>query len=363
MTFHLAPGALLLLLWIAAPLPARSRRICRPSSTPRARPFRSRGGAAVVFADGTAWEGAAGFAGPGSPATVATAFELGSVTKMYTGALVLSLAAEGRLRLEDPLARWFPEVPGAEAITVRHLLNHTHGLHDPLQEPDFVPSVLAEPTRSWTLEDVLARMGEPHFEPGDGWRYSNTGFHLLGAIVEEITTSSFGAALRACLLNSPGLGSTWYGAEDPEDLPVAAAYIDPSGSGEPQPVSLFMPWTAFRTSAGPAGAVVAKAGDAARFLHRLATGSLLTRESWDEMTSWVDRPDGHRYGLGLLRIEEEGRLLLGHKGNSAGYSASVFHDTSTGITVAVLTNGHAVDVTPIAIGLLDAAAAQGQSDP
>lgn len=319
--------------------------------------------AAVIFADGSEWEGAAGVAGPGRPATPATAFELGSVTKMYTGTLVLSLAAEGRLGLEDPLARWFPEIPGADAITVRHLLSHTHGLHDPLQEPDFVPSVLAEPTKSWTLDDVLARMRDPHFEPGDGWRYSNTGFHLMGAIVEGVTGSPFGAVLQAHLLDSLDLDSTWYGAEDPEGIAVAAAYIDPSGSGEPQPVSLLMPWTAFRTSAGPAGAVVATAADAARFLHRLATGSVVTNESWGEMTSWVDRPDGHQYGLGLLRIEEDGRPLLGHKGNSAGYSASVFHDPSTRITVAVLTNGHAVDVTPVVMALMDVAAGQKRSEP
>lgn len=73
------------------------------------------------------------------------------------------------------------------------------------------------------------------------------------------------------------------------------------------------------------------------------------------MTAWVDRPDGNRYGLGLLRIEGGDTPLIGHKGNSAGYSASVFHDPASGITVAILTNAHAVDVTPIGYSLLEAA--------
>jgi D-alanyl-D-alanine carboxypeptidase len=308
--------------------------------------------AAVFFADGTRWEGASGLAAPGIPAIPATVFELGSITKVYTATVVLGLVTEGRVQLEDRLMRWFPAVPGAGSITVAQLLNHTHGLHDPLQEPDFVPAVLQNPGKIWTLDDVLARMQAPHFEPGAEWRYSNTGFHLLGAIVEAVTDSSYADVLRTRLLDPLGLSGTWYGADDPEDVILAAAYIDPSGSGSPQPVSLLMPWTAFRTSAGPAGAVIATASDAARFLHGLATGSVLSEPEWHRMIFWVDRPDGNRYGLGLLRIEHKNGPLLGHKGNSAGYSASAFHDPLSGTTTVVLTNAHAVDVTPIVTALL-----------
>jgi D-alanyl-D-alanine carboxypeptidase len=311
--------------------------------------------AAMLFADGTSWEGASGLASPGIPVASETAFEVGSITKLYTATLVLGLVAEGRFELEDPLMRWFPEVPGAGTITIRHLLNHTHGLHDPLQEPDFIPAVLQNPARTWALDDVLERMRDPVFEPGAGWRYSNTGYHLLGAIVEAVTGSTFADLIRSRLLDPFEFDGTWYGASDPDDMALAAAYIDPSGSGVSQPVSLMIPWTAFRTSAGPAGAVVATAPDAARFLHALATGTVLPGAEWQRMQSWVDRPDGNRHGLGVLRIEDEHRPLLGHKGNAAGYSASAFHDPSTGTTAVVLTNGHAVDVTPIVLALLGTA--------
>jgi D-alanyl-D-alanine carboxypeptidase len=311
--------------------------------------------AAILFPDGTAWEGASGLAAPGTPANPSTAFELGSITKLYTATLVLGLVAEDRLGLDDPVAQWFPELPGAGTITLRHLLNHTHGLHDPLQEPDFVPAVLQNPARTWTLDDVLGRMGDPGFDAGTGWRYSNTGYHLLGAIVEAVTDSTFADVLEARLLDPLELGGTWYGATNPDNVDMAAAYIDPSGSGTPQPVSLMIPWIAFRTSAGPAGAVVATAAEVARFLHGLATGPVLEAGGWRQMQGWVDRPDGNRYGLGLLEIEHENRPLLGHKGNAAGYSASAFHDPSSGITAVVLTNAHAVDVTPIVTALLHAA--------
>lgn len=313
--------------------------------------------AAVILADGTHWEGASGLARPGSYASPRTSFELGSITKLHTATLVLGLAEKGRLGLGDRLEQWFPDLPGAGSITVRQLLSHTHGLHDPLQDPDFVPDVLANPTRVWTLEDLLKRMGDPHFEPGARWRYSNTGFHLLGAVVEAVTDSDFRHALEAHLLEPMGLRHTWYGLDDPEGADLAAAYIDPSGADNPQPVSLLMPWTAFRSSAGPAGAVVSTAKDTARFLHLLVTGRILSEAGWLEMTTWVDRPDGHRYGLGILRIEDGHRSLLGHKGNSAGYSAAAFHDLESGITVVVLANAHAVDVTPAVTALLRTALA------
>jgi D-alanyl-D-alanine carboxypeptidase len=308
--------------------------------------------AAVVFADGTTWAGASGLAAPGTPVSPGTAFELGSISKVYTATIILHLVAEGRLELDCRFGKWLPGLPGSESITLAQLLNHTHGLHDPLQEPDFVPTVLRDPAREWTLEDVVARMRTPYFEPGADWRYSNTGFHILGAIVEAVTDSTFADVLRARVLEPLELADTWYGPVDPVGTSLAAAYIDPSGSGVPQPVSLMMPWTAFRTAAGPAGAVISTASDAARFLHELVTGSVLREAGWNRMTSWVDRPDGHKYGAGLLRVEHDGRPLLGHKGNSAGYSASAFHDQERGITAVVLTNAHAVDVTPIVTALL-----------
>jgi D-alanyl-D-alanine carboxypeptidase len=368
-----APWVMVSTLLIAGPLSARDVQAQEPPSRAalleqvldeeRSRLGVTGTGAAVVFPDGTLWSAGSGLAGPERPAEASTAFELGSVTKTYTAALVLLLVAEGRIDLHDPLARWHAEIAGAERITVRHLLNHTHGLHDPLQEPDYVPSVLQEPTRAWTLDDILTRMQAPLSEPGEAWRYSNTGFHLLGDIIEQVTDSTLDVVVRTRLLAPLGLTDTWYGPQDPEGASLAAAYIDPNGSGSPQPVSLLMPWTAFRTSAGPAGAMVSTAPDAARWLHALVTGRVLPPAQWEQMTSWVDRPDGNRYGSGLLRLEREQGPLIGHKGNSAGYSASLFHEPATGLTVAVLTNAHAIDVTPVVLALLEAASGPERDRP
>lgn len=311
--------------------------------------------AAVVFADGTMWSGASGLAAPDTPATPITPFELGSITKTYTAALALGLAADGTIALDARLSGWHPDLPGADRITVRHLLNHTHGLHDPMQEPDFVPAVLGNPTRVWTLDDHLDRMADPTFGPGEGWAYSNMGFHLLGDILEREAGAPLAELFAMRLLHPLGLDDTWYAASEPDPRPTAAAFIDINGDGSPAPVSLMMPWTAFRSSAGAAGAMIATAPDAARWLHLLHTGEVLASDEWMHMTTWTDRPDGHRYGLGLLYLNREEGPLTGHKGNSAGFSAGAFHDPTSGLTVAVLTNAHATDVTVAVVALLEAA--------
>jgi D-alanyl-D-alanine carboxypeptidase len=351
------------ILFVLAPNPASAQAQEGPQLQAMLDSARSSMGAngavaAVVFRDGTMWSGASGIASPGQPVTTQTAFELGSITKTYTAAAVLGLVAEGRLSLDDRLDRWYPDVTGADRITLAMLLNHTHGLHDPSQEADFVPAILRTPGREWTAEDLFERMAEPHFEPGSEWRYSNTGYHLLGRIAERITGHSMARLVRDMLLTPLGREETWYAASEPVAGASAAAYIDVSGSGTALPVSRMIPWTAFLTSAGAAGSVVASAPDAAMWLHALATGRVLPDSAWTRMTSWVDRPDGNRHGLGLLRLEGAERPLIGHKGNSAGFSAAVFHEPTSGITVAVLTNAHAVDVTPVVIALLERAAAQ-----
>lgn len=318
---------------------------------------------AMRFPDGRVWTGVSGVAGTGVPVRPETVFQLASVTKTYTAALVLLLAEDGALGLDETLSVWYPDFVNASRITIRQLLNHTSGLHDPMQEADYVGAVLSDPTRRWTPEDIFARMKEPYFEPGAGWHYTNTGYHLLGRILERVTGEPLARLVRRRLLEPMGLESTYFGAVDSVPSQVAHAFIDVNDDGSPEDVSLFLSNIGFLTSAGAAGAVLASAADAARYAEALHTGALLSAQSHEAMTSWVDRPDGHRYGLGLLRIELDGTVLYGHRGNSAGFSAAVWHVPDVDVTIAVLTNAHGMAVTPIVRALLQEIGALGPNPP
>jgi len=309
--------------------------------------------AAVMLPGGRMWTGVSGIAAPGHPVTAMTVFELGSVTKTYTAALTLLLVEEGRLSLDASLAQWFPELPDADQVTVRQLLNHTSGLHDPAQEPDYVPALLAQPARVWTVPDLLARMKEPYHPPGEGWHYTNTGYHLAGKILEAVTGDSLPALTRRRLFVPHGFARSYFGGREPVPEPRAHAFIDINDDGTLEDVSALIPSTAFLTAAGAAGALLSTAADAAGFMRALHAGDVLAAASRMELTRWVDRPDGNRHGLGVLRIAMDGVTLLGHKGNSAGFSAAVFHVPDVDVTIAVLTNRHATDVTPVVRALLE----------
>ena len=135
------------------------------------------------------------------PATDSTIYQSGSVGKQFTSALVLQLVEDGRLRLDDPISRWFPEGPPRwRKITVRHLLTHTSGI------PDYADSTL-DYRRDYSEDDLvrLAARLHPLFEPGARWSYSNTGYVLLGVIIQRITGTFYGDLLRSQIFDPLGM--------------------------------------------------------------------------------------------------------------------------------------------------------------
>ncbi len=319
---------------------------------------------AVILPDGTLWSGGSGVAnGGGTPVSSDMLFEIGSITKTFTSALVLSLAAEGRLGLDDPLARWLPDFPNAEGVTIRHLLQHTSGLHDYTDNPEYIPALRADFARVWTPEDSYAYMQAPYFAPGDGWHYSNANYLLLGQIAEEAGGESYDVLLRSRLLEPQGLARTFYAPREEASGPRAHAFLDINGDGRAEDLTSLVATTSFITAAGAAGAIVSTAEDLARWLRKLHEGAVVGGEWFDAMTRWVERGDGMQYGLGVLRYTPGDVELLGHKGNTVGFSASAWHAPELDVTVAVLTNAHLVDVTPMALALIEVARKSSETRP
>lgn len=273
--------------------------------------------AAVILPDGRTWAGVSGVAFDSVPVTPATVFEIGSITKTFTAALTVQLAGEGILSLDDTLARWLPHVTNAGRITLRQMLHHTSGMGDVWDDPGFVPRLIAAPSRRWTAADVLALVPDPAHPPGEVWSYSSSAYVALGHVVEAVTGRSAADLLRTRLFVPLSLSRTFYAAADSVTDPRAHAFLDVNNDGTAEDFTRMLPATAFLTAAGPAGAVVATAMDTARWLRALCTGGVVSDGEWREMTSWVERPDGNRHGLGVLRVELDGVVLYGHRGNSA----------------------------------------------
>lgn len=174
-------------------------------SAVRAVPLRG-ASAAVVLADGRTWRGVAGFSVPGLPLDTAMRLGIGSITKSITATLLVRLAEQGRLSLDDAVGRWLPRIPHVDpAITVRQLLNHSSGVFDVTNAPGYRDSIRADVNARWTPQRMLGLLRPPLFPRGTGWSYSNTNYQLAGLVAEAAGGRPLHQLVRGTLLNPIGV--------------------------------------------------------------------------------------------------------------------------------------------------------------
>lgn len=266
------------------------------------------------------WAGASGRGrDAGAPLGADSAMVIGSVTKTFVAAAVLQLTDEGRLRLDDPVRRHLPEVTiVSEEITVRQLLDHTSGLAD-LFNDTTRRGLEDEPGRAWTSAEILATLHDPWYEPGEGWAYANTNYYVLGMLVERLTGAPLADALADRFLLPLSLEDTRI---------LTGVEGDPL---EPAWTSIF--WAS--------GAMASTAADLARWGDALYSDALLsptTRATMREVRN------DHDYGLGLQRLEVGDVEGIGHTGLLNTYTTLLFHDSESGVTLALLVNRSHVDL-------------------
>jgi D-alanyl-D-alanine carboxypeptidase len=246
-------------------------------------------------------------------------YRVGSATKTFVATVVLQLAGEGRLGLSDAVERWLPGlVPGGGAITVRQLLNHTSGLADyaPDEDDTFIRRVLADRHRAWTPHELVAigTAQPPLFAPGARWSYSNTGYILLGLIVEAATGNPLEAELRKRVFVPLRLRATSFDSGARIAGRHARGYTR-IGARRRYDISVVD-----QTWAGAAGAISSTAGDLARFHRALSGGRLLRPRLLAQMRTTVATGSGvQTYGLGLIRTRYPCGTFWGHGGETLGY--------------------------------------------
>lgn len=303
--------------------------------------------ATLILPDGRMWTGVAGRAHheSGQPMTPAHLLHVGSVTKIYTAALVMDLAVQGLLGLDDPVTRWI-DLPQAEAVTVRMLLNHTSGLPSYTEDGPFLFRWFGQPWKRWEPPELLAviRNRPLKFPPGSRHEYSNTNYLLLGFILEAVTGQPYGRLVQE-LAGRLGLKAT-FALTYPDRLPVATGYDQSLFRLGRRNMARFR--IAMETGAHAAGAVLATSHDVARFLHALMTGQLLPLRAVAAMQAFVAAPDEdvpaqQGYGLGLRQLVVAGQPLVGHTGTIAGYSAVAVHHAEKGYTLVILSNLSVID--------------------
>ncbi len=257
-------------------------------------------------------------------------FRIGSITKMLTSATVLRLASKGQLSLEDRLSRFMPGYPDADKLTVTQLLSHTAGVSDNWN---------SEPARTVTSAELVRIIQQQplEFAPGTDWRYSNSGYMLLGSVIETVTGRSWYDAIADQVLVPLDMTHTSYhGDQRLVSGSVAGYSADTSGT------TIRAPFASL-TGPGPAGALSSTVDDLLLFARALTRGKLLPDTLLRLMTTARKSQDGQvfPYGLGVMLGAVRDQPVIEHNGQIDGFSSQWTYFPEEDVTVIVLTNSDA----------------------
>lgn len=270
---------------------------------------------------------------PEMPATVEQRFSIGSVTKQFIAAAVLLLQEDGKLRLNQPVARWVPGLTAGDRITIRNVLSHTSGYRD-FWPQDYVPTAMEVRT---TADEILAKWAKVplDFQPGEEWQYSNTGFVLAARIVERAAGEPLDSFLRRRIFAPLGMESVT--EVDSGPLPER----DPLGYTRN---ALGPTRTAIKEGPGwllGAGHLAMTPTDLAKWDLAMINEKILQPRSWHEMMTSTRLNNGMdtEYGLGVHAGSDGALRLVSHGGAISGFLAanSVWPDARA--AVVVLVNG------------------------
>jgi CubicO group peptidase (beta-lactamase class C family) len=294
-------------------------------------------GAAVIVVHGgqTVYQSARGKADlelnvPLSPNMV---FRLGSITKQFTAAAVMMLREEGRLSLDDPLSKFLPDYPPAgAAVTVRQLLNHTSGIRSYTGMPEWMATRVAE---DLAVDELIAGFsGEPlDFPPGTEYRYNNSGYVLLGAIIEKVSGLSYAEFIRQRIFTPLDMHNSYYG-DHSSIIPNRAEGYDGSVDNPQNAryISMSQPYAA--------GSLLSTVGDLAKWNTALFGGQVVNEESLSLMTTASQLTDGTPidYGFGLVPNDIRGHRSFAHGGGIFGFASYAAYLPDDDVYVAVLCN-------------------------
>jgi CubicO group peptidase (beta-lactamase class C family) len=270
-----------------------------------------------------------------TPLNADSRYRIGSVTKMFTAVMIFQLAEEGKINLTDNLNKFFPDIPNADKITIEQLLGHRSGVHDMIEGRDLA----RWRTSGIAKEEILALMykSTPDFEPGAKYAYSNSGYFLLGNIIEKITGKSYEAAVSERIILKIGLPDTYeimVNADISKNESLSYRY-----AGE---------WKALPTTHHSlllgAGSMVSTPGSMAKFIQALFDLKLISRAHLDKMIQ--DK-------AGMDTFVFNGKTFYGHTGGIDGFGAWIAYYPEEKLTFSYATNGKVYPVKDILEGVAD----------
>jgi len=267
------------------------------------------------------------------PATARTVYRIGSVTKQFTSVAIMQLVEQGKLSLDDDVTKYVPNAPThGRRVLVRHLLNHTSGIPS---YTDVGPEFGHVMRLDLSKDSLIATVKDDslQFEPGSHFYYNNTGYFLLGMIIERVTGKPYGDYLRDALFTPNGLTSTVYCSVTPLIKHRAQGYEGrPTGLVNAPYISMDLPYAA--------GSLCSSVGDLAAWTRLLHSGKLVKQASFTAMTTPAKLTSGRpmQYGFGLFMDTVGTHRRIQHGGGINGFISELAYYPDDSLTVVVLSN-------------------------
>jgi D-alanyl-D-alanine carboxypeptidase len=269
-------------------------------------------------------------------------YRIASITKTYTSAVILHFVATGAVGLDETIARFALGVPNETTITVRQLLDHTSGIFDYTQDPDFVTHL------DWTPAERIAVAAKhaPYNDPGASFHYSNTNFVALGLVAEKLGGAPIATLVRSLVLAPRGLSATFFDGGENVTGTVAPSFKNG------------VPLTTGRFGAWADGAIVASLSDVTQWIHAYASGDA-SPTLVSDLQKGVNAGSGVSYGLALeiLSPAVTGHgSAYGHGGDIPGFHSQAFWFPQQKWTITAIVNDDAADPNEVMLAVMDALA-------
>ena len=297
------------------------------------------------------------------PPAANTHFRIASNTKTMTGALIVLLAQDGKLKLSDPVSTYIPDVPDGENITVAQLLKMRSGIYGYTADPALAAAMDANPGKAWTPQEVLAIAFRhpPQFAPDASYEYSNTNYALLGVIAEKVGGRPLAQQFADRLFGPVGLTQTSLPAADDTSIPAPYSHgymyggsfyalaDDPypadmqaaAQAGTLQPVDYTNQNSSYATAAGGA---ISTADDLAAWMKALVSGKVFNADYHQQWLTSLQpedpaAPDGQKYGYGISyqRFGPNAAMFY-HGGELPGFNSFMGYDPDNDVALVIWTN-------------------------
>lgn len=258
-------------------------------------------------------------------ANIKTRYRIGSVSKLFTAVMIFELIEKNKLKLDEKIAVYYPNLPNADKITIRHLLYHRSGLHDYTVNTNFT-EWMDKPKTHEDLLNIVKHNGSD-FTPGTKASYSSTNYLLLGYIIEKVSKMSYQDAFQKRIVTKIGLRDTYYGQPITASKNEGVSYKYADGAWKEQK----------KTSPsihGGAGSIVSTPTDLVKFINNLFAYKFIGEASLKQMTTLIDE-----YGMGLFANKYGSYPSFGHNGRIEEFYTALWYYPSEKLAIAYCTNG------------------------